>query len=152
MTIDIPQLAYAAAIIDTLAVMKTREVGPTKLPEVTINARHAAALTWLGEQTGTKISKITRDYHRGGCGEHCPEPHIHIVSVSGRWSITGVKATIVLHNVLPYLRIQRVEAIDLVTAGQTIGYKGQVVEDMRDRGWDIPLLKPQPRMRRSIDA
>lgn len=146
MPLDVPELAYAAALIDTLAVMKLREVGPTQLPELAINARYTGALTWLGQQTGTRISTIERDYHRGACAAHCPEPHVHIVSKSGRWVVTGVKATIVLHNVLPYLRVQRVTAIDLVTAGQTIGYKGNVVEVMRNRGWEIPALKPQPRM------
>jgi hypothetical protein len=147
--LEVPDLAYAAALIDTLAVMKLREVGPTQLPELAINARYGEALAWLGDKTMTRISTIKRDYQRAGCGEHCPEAHVHIVSTSGRWVVTGVKATIVLHNVLPYLRVQRVQAIDLVVAGQTIGYKGNVVEVMRDLGWDIPPLKPQPRMKRS---
>lgn len=145
--LDPADLAYAAALVDTLAVMSTREVGGTQLPNVAINAKHRDVLDWLGRMTGTKVSTIKRDYHRGGCGEHCPEPHIHIQSASGRWVVTGVKATIVLHNLLPYLRVQRVQAIDLVTAGRTIGYKGHVVEEMRGAGWAIPPLKEQPRSR-----
>lgn len=147
MKLEIPELAYAAALIDTLGTMRLRDVGGTQLPNLTIQARYGDALSWLGEKTGTKITTIIKDYNRAGCGEHCPEAHVHILSTSGRWVVTGVKATVVLHNVLPYLRVQRVQAIDLVAAGQTIGYKGNVVELMRERGWDIPPLKPQPRMR-----
>ena len=147
MTLDVPQLAYAAALVDTLAVLSLREVNGTQLPNVAINARHSDALSWLGEMTGTRLSTITRDYHRGACAAHCPDAHVHIVSTSGRWVVTGVKATITLHNLLPFLRVQRVAAIDLVTAGQTIGWKGHVVEQMRAAGWSIPELRPQPRSR-----
>lgn len=145
--LSVGELAYAAALVDTLAVLKTREVNGTRLPEVTINARYGDALRWLGETTGSRVSTIARDYYRGACASHCPEAHVHIVSTSGRWSVTGVKATIVLHNLLPHMRVQRDEAADLVRAGQAIGYKGHVVEAMRSRGWVIPDLKPQPRSR-----
>jgi len=148
-TLPVPELAYAAALIDTLGTLSLRDVGGTRLPNLTVQARHRDALAWLGRMTDTRITEIKKDYNRAGCGEHCPEAHVHIVSVTGRWVITGVKATIVLHNVLPFLLVQRVGAIDLVTAGQTIGYKGNVVEKMRNMGWEIPDLKPQPRMRKA---
>jgi len=144
-TLPVRDLAYAAALIDTLASLNLREVGPSELPLVTIQGRFEPTLQWLGERTATKLITVTRDYNRNACVDHCPEPHVHIVSKSTRWSVSGTKATIVLHNVLPFLRYQDETARTLIEAGRTIGWKGQVVQRMRELGWEIPELKPQPR-------
>jgi hypothetical protein len=152
--LDVRDVAYAAALVDTLGVLSLREVGPTQLPNVAIQGRYAETLAWLGEMTGTRLTTISRDFVRNACNactHHCPEPHVHIKSTSVRWVVTGVKATIVLHNLAPFMRVQRDAALTMVEAGRTIGYKGNVIEQMREKGWEIPNLKKQPRARISLD-
>jgi hypothetical protein len=58
-----------------------------------------------------------------------------------------MRATIVLHTCLPFLRVQQVEARQLVDAGLGVQYQGQVVVDMRRRGWSVPDLEPHTRAR-----
>lgn len=145
--LDVRDLAYAAALVDTLGVLSLREVGPSQLPNVAIQGRFVESLRWLGTKTDTKLSTISRDFTRSACADHCPQPHVHIKSTSVRWVVTGVKATIVLHNLAPFMQVQREAALTMVEAGRGIGYKGQVIETMRDKGWEIPELKKQPRAR-----
>jgi hypothetical protein len=136
-----------AALVDALGNLRVREVGPTFLPQVNIFGSFTPSLQYLADRTATKVSTIKRDYHRSNCSDHCPTPHTHIVSTAGRWEIIGVKATIVLYGLAPYMQVQQDKARELVRAGRTIGYKGQVVNRMAELGWKIPDLKPQPRAR-----
>lgn len=141
-------LAYAAALVDTMATFTTRTAHETELPVLTIQStRHDAAVRFLCKLTGQKPIEIIKQYSKHICMEHCPDAHADIDSSSLRWQVVGVKATIVLSNLLPYLREKKTEARQFITMGQTIGYKGQVVNQMKDHGWDIPELKPQPRRR-----
>lgn len=138
--------AYAAGLIDALGVLTLRAQPGTlsDLPVVTISG-NPVAVGWLAERTGTKVVQTKRDYTRHRCTEHCPEAHDQIVSTSSRWSVTGTRATIVLHTVMPYLRAQHEMATELVARGLTIGWKGSVVADMTALGWSVPELKTQPR-------
>lgn len=140
-------LAYAAAMIDMQAKLRVRELSGVQLPMVALHGNFVGSLEWIATLTGTKVTKTARDYHRGACAEHCPEPHTHVKSTSARWAVSGARATILLHNLLPYLRVQRETALELIEVGKTVGYKGQVVVEMRRAGWEIPELKPQPRAR-----
>lgn len=146
MSLSPADLSYVAALVDSFARLKVREVHETPLPEVTIQGR-IAALPWLADLTGVKIIEITKGYNRHQCTDHCPQAHTRIESLTGRWVLTGARATIVLFNVLPYLRVQRREALQLVGTGQTIGYKTNVVNDMKRLGWEAPDLRKQPRAR-----
>jgi hypothetical protein len=140
------ELAYAAALIDSFGTLTVREVNGALLPQVIIQGK-IAALPWLAEITGVKIIEIRKGYTRHQCTEHCPEAHTRIESITGRWALTGARATVVLFNVEPYLRVQGRIARDLVEAGQGIGYKTQVVNDMKRLGWQLPDLRVQPRAR-----
>lgn len=141
-------LAYAAAVIDTLALLRFRSIpSGNELPYVGISGPHRV-VSWMSTITASKPTQVMRDYNRTNCSEHCPEAHEHIQSTTYRWSITGVKATIVLHNVRPFLRLQQELADELVAGGLEVGWKGQVPEQMRRLGWAIPALKHQPRMRK----
>lgn len=146
-------LIYAAALIDTLAVLKTRLVNGSDLPVIAMTTtRHVPAARFLGALTATRLTPLVKDYTHRGCNQHCPDKHNHVLSEGVRWQVTGAKATIVLHNVLPALRVQAGEAQRLVSLGRQIGYKGQVVNRMRELGWEIPDLRPQPRARVSLVA
>jgi hypothetical protein len=57
-------LAYAAALIDTLGVLRLREVGPSQLPVAAVHGTHGGALDFLADLTGTKVTRTARDYQR----------------------------------------------------------------------------------------
>lgn len=146
MALTEPDLAYAAALVDSFAALRTRRAGDTELPEVTIQGK-IAALPWLAERTGVKIIEVTKGYNRHQCSDHCPQAHTRIESTTGRWVMTGARATIVLYNIAPFMHVQARRARDLVEAGQEIGYKTNVVNDMTRLGWMVPELREQPRAR-----
>lgn len=139
-------LAYVAALVDSFGALSVREVNGALLPQVTIQGSHEV-LPWLAEITGVKIIEIRKGYNRHQCTEHCPEAHTRIESLTGRWVLTGARATIVLYNVNGFMRVQARKARDLVEAGQGIGYKTNVVNDMKRLGWQLPDLRVQPRAR-----
>lgn len=147
MSLEVADLAYAAALVDSFAVLRVREYRGTGLPEVTIQGARIAALDWLAESTGVKVVVIGKGYNRHQCSEHCPERHTRIDSATRRWQVTGARATVVLAAIEPYLRTKGREARELIDAGRAIGYKGNVVVDMAALGWPIPELKDQPRAR-----
>lgn len=143
-------LVYAAALVDTMAALKVRRTAGQDLPALILQgSKHRGrAVSWLCEATGSKVTAIHRDYNRPNCVHHCPQPHVHVESDSGvRWSVTGMKATIVLAAVMPFLRFQREDAEKLIKLGLQVGYSTSVVNDMARRGWPIPELKHQRRAR-----
>lgn len=142
MSLSTADIAYCAALIDNLAALRTRSVaGSQLLPVVQVSGKHGA-LPWLGSITGTKVIETGRKFTRHNCTEHCPDRHATIESRSYRWTLTGMRATIVLAACEPYLRVQAAEARELIDAGLTVQYQGQIIVDMRARGWPIPELTP----------
>lgn len=146
MSLSTADVAYCAALIDNLAALRARTLGPSTLPVVQVSGKWSS-LSWLADLTGTKLIETNRKFSRHNCVEHCPDRHAHIESRSARWSITGMRATIVLANCEPYLRVQAPKARELIDHGLGVQYQGQVVRDMRQRGWVIPELTPHPRAR-----
>lgn len=148
MSLPVADLGYVAALIDALAALRARTVpdSGTEVPVVQISGKHAV-LPWLGEITGTRVVETRRAYTKHNCTTHCPDRHADITSVSYRWSVTGMKATIVLAAVEPYLRAQAADARRLIDLGLGVHYQGQTVNDMAARGWPIPDLTPHSRAR-----
>jgi hypothetical protein len=136
--IDDRTVAYVAGIVDLLGLIRVRTVEGTQLPVVQVHGKHMATFDYLGELTGTKAIETKRDYTRAGCAEHCAEKHMHIVSRSGRWSLTGAKATVVLWNIQPYLREKKDAADGALAVGLATKFKQGTVGKMRDLGWEIP--------------
>lgn len=134
---EIP-VAYIAGILDANAIFRVRDVNGTKLPGVFVHGLHIELLQVLADSTGTAVTVIKRDYNGVRCAEHCPEKHVHTISVSGRWSVTGAKATVLLHNVVPHLRVQRVVAQEVLEVGLGAPHKAGTVVKMKDLGWEIP--------------
>jgi hypothetical protein len=105
--------------------------------------------------TGTKpgehnTPRLRQEWLRRGCGEHCPEAHIHIREVnmplSTRWSVTGVSASIVLWNVRHYMSTSH-EPWDWCMSqglrqakvtGRGAGATSEAVRRLYSLGWDIP--------------
>lgn len=134
---DEAELAYLAGIVDTLAILRVRTTPSSDLPMVALHGPFEAALRLLAERTDTAITITTRDYQRAACVEHCPTAHEHIQSVSGRWSVTGTKATVLLENLLPYMRAQADRARELIEVGRSAGFKPKTREQMRLLGWQV---------------
>jgi hypothetical protein len=138
--IERAELAYLAAVVDTQSIIRLRTTGDgTDLPMLALHGPNVALLEWLAELTGTKVTVTRRTYSKHGCAEHCPEKHQHIVSTSGRWSVSGAKATIVLDAVTPYLRWQYAAAIEAVRVGVTAPTKPATARKMHALGWPIPV-------------
>lgn len=151
MRVQPEDLPYVAALIDNFGALRPRVANGNELPEIHIQGK-VPAMHWLAELTGVRVIDIEKSYNRHQCSEHCPAKHTHIVSMTGRWVVTGARATIVLHNVERFMRVQGRRARDLVAMGQAVGYKGNVINDMTRLGWEIPDLRPQPRARVEVFA
>lgn len=137
-------LAYMAAVVDTLGIIRSRRVSasgqvePTLLPMLALHSTDRAPLDVLADATGTKVTATRRSYSRAGCAEHCAEKHQHIVSASYRWSVTGVKATVVLAAVRPYLRVKGTAADDAIALGLRAPRKAATPGRMAALGWPLP--------------
>lgn len=149
MSLSPADLSYVAAVVDNYAKLTTRVVHSDQLPVVTIQGK-LNVLHWLAEITGVSLMTLDKDYVRHQCTEHCPDKHMPIVSWTYRWQLTGARATVVLYNIEPFMRVQAREARDLVELGRTVGFKTNVVNDMTRLGWHAPDLRKQPRARLEI--
>jgi hypothetical protein len=131
-------LAYVAGILDCQGGIRTRRVGDTDLPMVYLHGPNLPVLRHLASLTGTKVTTTRRAYTKAGCTAHCPDKHQHVVSESGRWSVTGVKATVVLWNVRPYLHVLADPAAEALAVGMAAPFKPATPAKMLALGWDLP--------------
>lgn len=132
-------LAYLAGVLDFLAVLRVRTTPQgSQLPYVGISSANLAALGRVATITGTKITQVERDYMRRGCDEHCAHAHQHIVSTTGRWSVTGSRATVVLFNTQPFLTRDLDLASELIQVGLSAPTKPAVAARMAAAGWELP--------------
>jgi len=134
------ELAYLAGVLDTRAVVRTRLVGGSQsvLPYLAMSCGDAELLRWLAASTGVRNVVTSRNYDKHRCLEHCDQAHEHITSVSGRWTVSGSRATVVLAGTRPWVRFQ-VEAWDRALAvGLEATRKDRVVEKMVQLGWPLP--------------
>lgn len=136
-------LAYVAGVVDLLGLIRVRTLpdSGTQLPVVQLHGPHMDTFSYLGELTGTKAIVTRRAFVRAGCTQHCKEKHQHVQSVSARWSLTGVKATVVLWNVRPFLRVQTERAGEALEVGLRTRFKPATVRRMQELGWDVPELQ-----------
>ena len=137
--LGVADLAYLAGIIDTHAVIRTRETGDgTVLPMVAVHGPHVQMMRYLAAVTGTKVTVTRRGYSRAGCTEHCPDKHQHVVSESGRWSVAGAKATVLLAAVRPFLRLQGYVADQALDVGLRAPRKDATAGKLAELGWPVP--------------
>lgn len=135
---EIP-LGYIAGILDANAIFRVRTTpGGTELPAVHVHGLPMPIMTVLAKYTGTKVTTVTRDYSRSPCAEHCDERHQHVVSISGRWSVTGARATVLIHAILPHLQAQRYAATEVLAVGLSAPKKSTTYNKMAQLGWPIP--------------
>lgn len=131
-------LAYIAGAVDLIGNIRTRLAGDTELPMIAMSGNNAAMLNYLADVTGTRAVVTRRAYSKAGCAEHCSEKHQHVVSASGRWSVTGAKATVVLWNLRPFVRLQAEALRAALVVGLGANHKPGTVAKMAALGWDVP--------------
>ena len=141
------ELAYLAGVLDTRAVVRIRLVGGSgarqgvmsSLPYLALSCGDAELLDWLCRLTGVKSVVTTRTYDKHRCLEHCEESHDHVQSTSGRWSVSGSRATVLLSATLPYVRLQEDRWRKALQAGLSADRKEAVAQKMSALGWPLPL-------------
>lgn len=134
---------YVACILDNFGNLGYRTLPTgTKQPTIQMFGKKPTIMGWLAEITDTTAIEISKMSTRHVCTEHCPEPHGPTEFTSMRWQVTGMKATIVLHNVIPFMRQKKAEAQTVMEFGLTAPYKEAYVEWMASAGWDIPNIDP----------
>lgn len=133
------ELSYMAAVIDVqgnIRVMETQ--GGTLLPRVMLSCPNLALLDYFGSMTGMKPILVKRSFDRHRCSIHCEEAHDHITSVTGRWSVSGAKATVMLAAIEPYIRFQKAETEEALKVGLAAPKKPATPAKMKALGWPIP--------------
>lgn len=140
LAIDQGTKAYLAGVLDMAGVIRLRprpEPNPP-LPYVGVSTPNKQLAEFLAGLTDSKVTEVTRKFNRHLCTEHCPADHSEIDSVTYRWSVTGVKATVLLANIKPYLVFKTPQANEALTAGLEANYKAATYGKMRVLGWEIP--------------
>lgn len=130
--------AYLAGVLDGRGNIAVRRVGDTLLPLVAVSVKETDLLEWLNKVTDVKIVMTTRDFVKNGCTQHCLQQHVHVQSVSARWSVTGAKATIVLAAVRPFLRVKGIDADIALSVGLRAPHKPATPRKMASLGWPLP--------------
>lgn len=132
-------LAYVSALIDIqgkITLMETQQ--NTSLPLLTVSCPNLPLLEFLGSLTQMKPVVTRRSYDKHRCSLHCEEAHEHVTSVSGRWSVSGAKATVVLAAILPYAKFQKIEIEEVLKVGLAAPRKKATPLKMQELGWPIP--------------
>jgi hypothetical protein len=141
-TLDVPTLAYVAGVLDTQANIKTRRTSEgTELPMLAMYGPNVPLLEYLASLTDTTMVVTRRSYAKAGCAEHCKEKHQHIQSLSGRWTLTGMKACVVLYNIRPYMRLQTEAVTAALNVGLDAPFKPATLTNMSALCWAMPALE-----------
>jgi len=134
------ELAYLAGVLDTRAVVRVGLVGGSQspLPFVAMSCGDAVLLRWLGQIAGVRSIVTSRQFDRHRCLEHCDKAHDHVTSVSGRWQLSGVRATVVLSATEEWVRFHRESWREAIEVGLEANRKDGTVRKMEALGWPLP--------------
>lgn len=129
------ELAYIAGIVDTQCVLRLRPTEGSLLPMIALYGGDTSVLAFLGKLTDSKVTITSRNYSRHRCDQHCPSKHDQVVSESGRWSVTGTKARVMLKALRPYLRFQGSEVDEILRLTEDAKSKTTTIHKMILLGW-----------------
>jgi hypothetical protein len=140
LALDLGSKAYMAGVLDMAGIIRLRPMANDNppVPYVGLSTTNKQVADFLAGLTDSKVTITKRKYSKHNCNEHCPVDHAEVDSVSYRWSVTGVKATVVLANIRPYLVFQTEAATQALEAGYAANYKPATYRRMKLLGWDIP--------------
>lgn len=132
------QIAWCGGVIDAIGLIRLRETDAgSQLASVSVSTANLPIAERLASLTGMSVTKVVRDYKRMGCGEHCTEPHLHVASVTARWSLTGARANAFLTAVRPHLFFKADAADEVLAATADAPRKPRTTQKMRELGWPI---------------
>lgn len=135
------QIAWCGGVIDAIGHVRTRETDAgSLLASVSVSTAQLPIAERLAHLTGIGVTRVTRDYNRVGCSDHCTEPHLHVVSVTARWNLTGARALIFLNAVRPYLVFKAAEADDVIRATGEAPAKPATAMKMATLGWPTEAM------------
>lgn len=169
MTTPIPEakLAWFAAVLDLRShiIVKDNKMRATPQFVLMVQSVNYAVVREMARLVGTSPEALTprkkKDFMRRGCTEHCPEAHIHALEdealpPTGKFTITGAAAAVVLDAVIPYMITDRgLGAVrdqifaQMKLTGQGAGATRTAVRRLEALGWPIPdqiakgLAEPQ---------
>lgn len=133
------QIAYVAAIIDTTARIKELKTSSgVMIPVIHLSNANFGLLRYLGRITDVQPLFLERKWSRHKCSEHCPDRHQEARSVSGRWSISGAKATMILAAIQPHVMFQKAVVRESIALGLDAPRKQATVRKMINLGWPVP--------------
>lgn len=153
----VARMAWMAGIIDLKGrlIFKNNKTRATQQVVLAVQTKEEAVLLGLAELTGTtpelQAARSLPSFMRKGCTEHCPEKHIHAndyphgaMPANGRWTITGASMAVILHNLKPYLMVDRgydlaVEhvVLDVALEGRGSGAVTKSLARLRALGWKM---------------
>lgn len=130
------EIAWCGGVVDSLGTLRLRETpAGGQLPYVVVSTPHLPIANRLATLTGVRVTMVSRDYKRMGCGDHCTDAHLHVQSTTARWSLTGSRAQVFLRSVRPYLFVKAEEADLLLEASENPRGKPATTRKMREMGW-----------------
>lgn len=144
---------WMAAILDTKGKIRfTNDVErKTNQLVLQVQSQRTDMIARLARLTGTAVQARpahTIDLTRRPCTEHCDQAHSHVfaeVPETSLWSISGVGAAIVLHNLLPDITHVSGLAVVVDNVFDQLPSKGrgrsavdQTIIRLRKIGWYIP--------------
>lgn len=151
-------MAWMAGVIDLKGSVVRKNNKMRKTPQIVlyVQTKNAPVAVRLSELTGTSPEQHpapkAENFLRRGCAVHCPEAHVHVpdeypwqMPQMTRWSLTGVAAAVVLHNLAPYMSTYATYAGDVkeifgsfAGAGQGYGAVRATLRRLAALGWVIP--------------
>lgn len=162
MPIPVQKLGWMAGIIDMKGriVHKNNTTRNTKQVTLYVESKEIGIVRALSEMTGTRPEMKAAEETpaiftmRHNCREHCPEAHVHVGPEDGalmpqraRWTVSGAAMVVVLHNLRPYLVMDRGwdEVADMVTNVTVTNGRGWTavqnsLNRLLDLGWALPLI------------
>jgi hypothetical protein len=143
--IGLGRLGWLAGIIDLRGYLSDRPTSAAdrRLPTLAVtlssqpNGEPSPVVSWLCERTAVTPIRTGKGFNRSGCGQHCPQPHVHVSNTYHRWIVGGAKAVTVLEAVLPFLVVKQDEARKMIALGMDAQIKPAHVEQMRRLGWPV---------------
>ena len=130
--------AWVAGVLDCLARVRIRDTDSgSQLAELSISSPRLDLLAVLARSTGVKVVRVRRHYARAGCRAHCPDPHDHVDSDTGRWQLTGARAVVVLRVCRPYLVTLAAEVDEILAATGDAPIKPATLAKIRALGWTV---------------
>jgi len=158
----IADIAWVAGVLDLKATIIRKKNKERSTPQLVlcVETKEYEVIRGLSALTGTspelQAEKLSPDWMRRLCVEHCPEKHVHgsneanetypwKLPATGRWTITGAGAAVILWSTLGFQRNKRdmPEALEAMlayakTTGQGWGATRTSLLRLRNLGWRMP--------------